>query len=559
MERKAIIEILEKNVHKSEIQIAIELQDRLSFFVETYTNGSQANYLNHYFANQKIKINNIKSFEKFKKNTDFPLPINEFTESLFANLFRIFEGQNSNFKIETSLNEKQDFDLEFYKNKVWEKYKTAPNTLIALSTIGNNNNDFAEIEKVLIDINRVVEFQLNNQGDFEYLIFRTGGNLGIYTSDSFSLYPYTDNEFGKRISKVNYDFGFCPVDFISNEKLNLDSDFIRSNIIVKSITSLEDLLRIQTFKKILNPHAFFLFIERFAESKGCDFENQSAECSAGIMHGKSGLRLALYNFDGSFEQCPKCNEDMGVGNELKKSVTFLDSSKSTVSNNIIKFVSPETDILEYGDKFILSEQSKIEKNVLGKSETLNSKLNHNEDAYQYNSESQEIVILRLKSDFETVIKNIETKVNFIKYRDFLTLVTINLGTEFLLAKIEDLYLEKEKAKELGLDFTLDIDKKIINTKFKTDNTAKERAVLLNEIYPAISDIDLKFEKGFIPGNTYYLQIYFNDFINWFESNIFAVTILEKDLAKERIYKEFDNYLKIKHNGFTRIAETPDNE
>ena len=103
---------------------------------------------------------------------------------------------------------------------------------------------------------------------------------------------------------------------------------------------------------------------------------------------------------------------------------------------------------------------------------------------------------------------------------------------------------------------MNLDEKIISTKFKTKGEEKYRAELLLKIYPNIDDIDTKFSAGYIPEEVYYFQIYFNDFINWFENNIFTIqSFIDKNLLIKKINQEFINYLKIKHNGFIRAQKT----
>jgi hypothetical protein len=540
------------NPHQAELKIATDIQKRLTFFISTCISEIGVPYFAKYLQNSKNKINNKKAFQKFQKYLDFPLAINEFSEYIFGELYRIFEGQNSYFEL-TTKNYIENFDFDFYKNAVWEKYKTAPNSIIILDTAKEQVDNFPEIKKIFIDISQIKDFSLKNRNQFEYIIFSVNDILYYFDENKIISYAYNaaENKATGIINEIQHDYKFCPASFISNEILNEKSDFVRSNIAVKSLSALEDLQTILTYKKILTPHAFYHFTERFKNSNNCAGPGNSI-CQDGFLYDKTNRNIPLYSGDGTLATCPICNEDIGIGNEIKKSLNFVDSQTGKTTGQVINFIAPDTEVLKYGDEFIAAQKDILVMNIIGKEATLNSKLNHNVDAYAYNSESREIVLLRLKSNFEVIAKDIEFKSLFIKYSENDLKVNINFGTEFLLATVADLYAEKEQAEKIGVDMFLNLNERIINTKFKTNENQKKRALLLEKIYPNIKDIDFKFQNNLIPENIYYLQIYFKDFINWFETNIFELPSNEHfDITIKKINEQFINYLKIRNNDFTR--------
>lgn len=557
MTKEQIKEILDANVHKNELRTAIDLQSKLSFLVETFLSDANVPYLLEYQRNIASKINNDQSYNRFLRHLDFPLQINEFTEYIYIELHKIFEGQNSHFALNVDVKDKPLFDIEFYQTDLWNKYKIAPNTLVLLDYPEIQETELTEVDKVLLNVSLVLEFKLKSVNSFEYLIFKTTDKLYYYDTIEILEFDYQDSVIGKLTNKKVHNFGFCPVNFISNEILNSNSDFVRSNKLVKSLTSLEDLQTLNIYKKLITPHSFYLFVEKFQSSIGCSYETESATCEGGNLYSKNENQTPIYDFNTktqskSKKRCPECNEDLGIGNELTKSLNFIGDKK--VIDKVLSFISPDTDILDYGDNFILGFRNYIKQNIIGTESSLNSKVAHNADAYAYNTESKETVLLNLKKDFETVIKRIELQSLAIIYtEEKVKGATINLGTHFLLHKIEDLYSELENTDKFGLSEILEVKDSIIDTKYKTNPKQKFRAKVLLRFYPNLKDVDLKFEKGLIPENIYFKHIYFSSFISWFESKRYELNNIDKniDLVLEDLEKEFLTYLTKTNDGFKR--------
>jgi len=546
MTKDEIKNIIDKGTHRADLRLARDLQDKLSFFVETYFSPDNVPYLQEYKEKIKRKINNKQSFNRFLRHLDFPLQINEFTEYLYIELSKIFEAQNANFDFNIDIEDVDvDFDLSFYEKKLWGKYKKAPNTLILLDVPEVQLTDYPIVSKIFIDIYSVIEFELKSTNSFEYLIFQNNKKLYFVNAEKIAIYEYNDNKIGELIKEVNHNYSFCPVFFISNEILNGNSNFVRSNKLVKSLTSLEDLQTINIFKKLLTPHAFYLFVEKFKNSIGCNFENATVKCEGGYLFSKDENRTPIIDSENQSQaRCPECNEDIGIGNELKKSLSFINSGSSKINSNVLSFISPSTEILDYGDKFIKEFREIIAKNIIGTENSLNSKLNHNQDAYAYNTESKETVLINLKYNFEQVIKRIERHSLLIIYGDKFKGLSINLGTKFLFKTLTSLFEELSETEKYGLSEILEIKESIIDTKFKTNPKQKKRAKILLRFNPNIKDADLKFEKNLIPENQYYKQIYFSNFINWFETYKYELDNNNNniDLIITDLEKEFENYL-----------------
>ncbi|MBE9489005.1 MAG: hypothetical protein IMY67_01805 [Bacteroidetes bacterium] len=561
MTKEEIKIILDEKVHKNELDTAINLQAKLSFLVETFLSDANVPYLGEYQKNIQTKINNDQSYNRFVRHLDFPLQINEFTEYIYIELHKIFEGQNSHFALNVDVKDKPVFDIEFYQNDLWSKYKIAPNTLVLLDYPEIQTTELTEVDKVLLNVSSVCEFKLKSVNSFEYLIFKTTDKLYFYDTVEILEFDYKDNNIGDLTNHKIHNLGFCPVNFISNEILNSTSDFVRSNKLVKSLTSLEDLQTLNIYKKLITPHSFYLFVEKFQSSVGCSYETESVTCEGGNLYSKNENQTPLYDYSGktqskSKKRCPECNEDLGIGNELTKSLNFIGDKK--VIDSVLSFISPATDILDYGDKFILGFRNYIKQNIIGTESSLNSKVSHNKDAYAYNTESKETVLLNLKKDFEAVIKRIELQSLAIIYtEEKVKGATINLGTHFLLQQIDDLYSELENTEKYGLSEILEVKDSIIDTKFKTNPQQKFRAKVLLRFYPDLKNADLKFEKGLIPESIYFKHTYFSSFINWFESNKYELNNIDKniDLVLYDLEREFIIYLTKTNDGFKRNQST----
>jgi hypothetical protein len=211
-------------------------------------------------------------------------------------------------------------------------------------------------------------------------------------------------------------------------------------------------------------------------------------------------------------------------------------------------------IQQYGDKYILNLENDLFNNIMGSDDILNPNQNHNELAYKYNVEGEQSTIMKWKTMFENTISLVLDNTLELVYGDSYKGNVINLGTDFILAKLDNLYIEKERLDKLGLTTEFDFNRTIINAKFNENPERKRRALIINEFKPfdePIDKIELSAKDGLIDKKDFIKQKYLNEFIKHFESKKVPLNSFSMDLPVDKIVDimntEFDTWYNNKFN------------
>ena len=538
---KTLIEIqniLEEKKNAQTLSKARKHDERMLFYSDRMYNEKSNKYAKTFFENIENKLQNIKSIDNFKLNIKFPLEINNFTAEVIGKLSEIWNSQNKVFNANFNKAEKDVFfNLDFYQNEVFDKYFKSPNTLIYLEYLDG------KINYKFIPVSLIVEFSKIDKNIFEYIII--SANDSLYYIDSncvVELKSITDNLLDIASLKIVSEIELiknevCPIFHISDEIYNSESNFVRTNIFANSLSYLDLLQEVIIYKKMLTPFAFNLIIEKY-RNPDCNYRTEDTYCQNGFLHRTNENNEAIPIYIGQERQhCPVCNPKISPGMTVEKSSTFsLD--KSTVISDVIRFISPDTNILTYSDEFIKYLKESILNSIIGKTKDNIGKQNSNELSVVSSNMEKLQVILSLKSKFENVIKNIETAKAKWLYGNF-NFWTINLGTNFLLKGISELYNELEFAKKNNPQEVYNIKKQIITTKYANDKISQSRELILLDFIPSAN-----LEDADANNKLKLKQIYAIDFINDYENkngNIGQI-LKPKNQIINILNKEFENFL-----------------
>ena len=528
-------QILEDNKQTSEIGRSVEHDIRMSFYNDRL-NEKDTNFYKVLFV-EKIenKLSNARSIDSLNLNIDYPFEINSFTADIREKLSEIWNGQNKSIQANFKKEAKEiSLNIEFYKYEVFDLYFKKPNTLIYLE------HDGEEIKPKFIYSHQIKAFKKKSKNIFEWVIFRINNLIYYIDNSQLTTFVIKENDYntlrqkGKPIKLEGIDV--CPIFHISNELYNINSDFVRTNIFSNHLSKLDLLQELYFYKKMINPFAFNLIVEKYRNTK-CKYKTENEYCDNGYLYTETdNNEILALTYKGSRKRCPVCNKKVSPGMEVLKSETFsLD--KPEIISNVVNYISPDTSILEYSDKFIEKFEENISDSILGKSKEIKNNQNRNELSVLSSVNEKLTILLSLKTKFEDVIKNIENvKANWL--HSGFEFWTINLGTDFLLSDIKDLYNELEYAKLNNLVETKNIQNQIIATKYATDPISKKRNLILLEFYP---NIDLKAEN--IPEKLKLKQTLFDNFISFYENKYGNIGV-DNSLRNKiiiKLDKEFDLY------------------
>jgi len=534
-----LIQILEDKIHNLDLVRAVNHDVRMSFYNDRLYKIEDNKYAYKFVENVKIKLSNIRSIESFQQNINFPFEINSFTSEIIDKLSEIWNGQNAVFQayFKKALDKEIFFDLEFYKNDLFSKYFKAPNSLIYLAY------EDEKIKYNFINSNQILEYKkTSDKNIFKYVIFESGENIYYIDKEELIKYSIEGKDYDTLIELERTKLignKEVPIYHISNELYNSTSDFVRTNILVNSLSYFDLLQEVIIYKKMVTPYAFNLLIEKY-RNPDCNYKNGDAHCENGYLYNYSEDADPVPIMQGhSHKNCPVCNSKVSPGTIVEKSSTFSLEKSDTISD-VIKFIAPDTSILAYSDTFIEKLKEYILNSLIGKTKEQNNNQNANESAVNSANTDKLTVIMSLKGKFEKVIKNIENGRASWLFKSNFDSWTINLGTNFLLKTLIDLYKELEFAKLNNVTEIKNIQKQIISTKYSTDKIAKKRALVLLDFYP---EVDITNELVSIELKK--KQLMFNDFIQLYESeneNI-GLSLDDNRIILKKLDTEYKKYIK----------------
>ena len=533
-----IIEILQANRHKYDIQLANDIDKQTSFFVENYNKDYESDFLTH----SKSLINNTDGYDRFKLNLDFPIETNTLSDKVFNQLGKIFHSEDRFFEF-TPNNKELDFSIKEYKTRIFGIYKRNPNAKIYYAV----DDKTKKIDFVEISSSQILEFKLDKEQNFEFVIVKSRNKITYFDKEKILVYSVKNELPNQLIDEAKNKEGFVPLFFVSNQILNSKTDYVRKNPMTPYLAKIEELQRLEIFKKILNPHAFYLFATKY-KNNNCNFDDGYEHCESGFMvHNKK--KVLLRTSKGTPKKCPECNQDLGIGNVINMGVLMGATDRNLIENPL-SFVNPDEKILKYGDEFMNNFRKDVYESILGVEQNLNSNVAHTAESYNYNSSTREQVILTLKTYFENKIEQIENaKIKFLnKKSEF----KINLGTKFLISSLESLTTDLENADKNNIAKILNIKTQIIAKKFENDLKGRLRAEILNLYFPNIPEENIKDLDN--SNEIKQRQIYFDDYINWFEVNKHSIyDFKDKNKAVKKLTKDFNEYRKL-HNLITIKTE-----
>lgn len=542
MELSTVNDLIQSQPRKIELEKAVALEDEIRYYTERFQLSDNKPFDSKFKTWVSDRLNNEHSYNNFITSITYPLPTAQFVEDIYSKLGRIWDAQNPYFNITTANDSISDtaeiINLDWWKTKGWDLLKTKPNCILLVNLPQEQITERPEPYIEAIDIRDVIDVKVVGN-KIEHLIYRySKTEVAAIDKDKLQVYSYNEDE--KRVEVLLFEtvneLKECPAYFLSNIKYNSECDIVRCNPLTNSLGKLKNLLLLTILKNISDPYSFYLFIIKYG-TQGCTYSDGINRCVGGylqrsVKNDQNGSFQSAYVLNDSgtgVRKCPKCNKSLGIGNEITRPMP-TDSQDKDLSN-IIQFAAPPKDILEYSETYLKNYQEKIFAQIVGNDQELNPKMNHNETAYRYNIEGMQTVLLRWKYMFDDIIKEVSsTKIFYVTGKQP-TGITVDLGTDFLLLDIQDLYSEKDSAIKAGISTALNFNDRIIETKFKNNPDLRNRAFLINYFKPfdeAIEKTEESYKAKTISKKDYYKAKYLENFINWYEQKYVKLNVLLKE-------------------------------
>jgi len=564
MIREEAIVRLELNVNRNSLDRAIKHENVIKFLSQFAINKADASrqqtYLNDFLKEVRARLNNDDAFLDFENNITYPLQTNEFIESMFNALKRIFEANDKyiNFEFdnpEIKQEAQQYINLKWFKNEGWELFQNSPNTILIVDMPSEQLTELPEPFFYPLSIRKVLDIDVV-ENQIQSIIFNINEDLilAIDSENYLLLKRYKgSNDWQKleEIASVPHSLGRCPANFLNNKNLYTDNEIVKASPISKSVGEIIDLLVLYTNKNTLDNYMLPATIKY--GSSDCDYDDGNYYCDSGLLKVKTedaSDSWALNVTTNKFVKCPKCNKKLGTAETI--TVPTPESKEEyDLAVNALTYITPNTEIFEYSDKRITDKEKKIYNQVVGVSQELNPKQQQNEVRVITNLENQKQTLINWKKPFEYSMERTNNDVLIFRYAEKFLGSIVDLGTMFFLQTIEELYEEKSLASENGLDNIIDYDQQIIDVKYANNPEQRKRALLtleLSKILRPLNDkspesVDSLYEGSKISQNVYILYSEFYSFLARFEvDNKKKITEYDFNTLVTELKKSFTKYI-----------------
>ena len=513
---------------KSLIATATSHQNRLKFHVETALQESHAKAANRFLEWVQMLIPEEK-YRIFLHLFQYPVLTNELCDSIFTELRRVFNGRNraSSYQFEDS---KYRDDWEWYKSDVlqlnkimqgecFERVKSAINSLVVVDFPRSQQGNLPEPYFYFVDIENVLSFEYDRaENVFVWVVFRQNEDTIVYI-DTEKYLVFNETAKGELIQEHEAFHGLdmCPARFMWTDSISRDKPEIKKSPISKHLAKLDWLLLFETSKHHLDLYAPYPIYSVYEQD--CDYVNSEKGyyCERGFLKKDSGE----YLFDANvLARCPICekNSPVGVG-----AVIEVPAPADNVDmKNPVGITTVDVNSLNYNQ----SEVDRIKNDIYHKAVGYGGELYReavNEKQVEAGFESKHSVLRNFKTNFEMLELWITDIICKIRYERAYLQSSINYGTEYYVASINELYDQYKEAKENGMgDTVLDgIMDKIIETEHQNNPMEAQRVLILKHLEPyrhlSTKESVEYFEKGvFRDRLNLAIKINFSNFIMRFE-------------------------------------------
>lgn len=565
-----IREKLAKPQNRNRLTLAIEQEHRLRFHSENRLSQADAGRAATLFLNWVRTLIPGDKFRMFCALFRYPVKTNELTEQIFAQLEKVFDGQDPRYDYEFASDEMLE-DWNDYKKSslkdpvIWredgfEAMKCQINSLIVVDQPEVQTGERPDPYFYWLDVSSVIDFESNENNGFEWIFFKTGpDNLAAFDDGFYRTFSYKDGEIGEMLTENAHELGYCPVRWFWTASISKDHKEVKKSPLTPQLSDLDKYLFDAISCDYTNLYASYPIMSGFMED--CDYEDDvGRHCKDGYMCNQNGLYLL--DMSGALTECPKCGNSKltGPGTFITFPPPGPENDKADLRNPV-QITTVDRAILDYNQERLSGDWMKIYQSATGYGgEPVNDQA-VNEKQIIASFESRKSVLKNLKKNFEAAHEWTMETVCRLRYGSMFLGATIDYGTEFYLYAPDEILEAYNKAKEIGADDNaLDaLQDQYNQTKYRNNPNARKRANIIKNLDPfrhlGKKEVKEMYLAGLIPYPDYMLKTNLSTLITRFERENTTLVrfgeLLEFDKKIKRIKEVLTGYIqqpKMQNNG-----------
>lgn len=561
LDESQAIQVIQQPKNKEQID-SIKLQEsQLRVFTEELdrTELSKEPYWGRLLEEMKTKSD--KKFVRISQFMRFPLPVVQITDSILNDYFKVFDGKNRFFNIESDRDIKTlEMWVEEINPQKWieanarEVMKNKPSSVVVIDRDENGKPYLLNI-----DSSRLIDLDVKDDGQLEYICFIHSivgdgdnkiTNYSVYDDTNYRVYSKSQkSDVYTLITNTTHNAGHCPARMFVTTKANTKNQLKRRVAFGSSLAKLEDWTIFDIFRNYVDHYVPFPVTE--SPVKKC----ANTRCKSGKVSKEIVVDATKGTKDTVWSVCPACEgKDLGsmvgpgthIGIKLRATKDIEDGAGK------FKMHFPETDKIKYTPEKLDALELEIKYKTVGISDVLQKEA-VNESQVKGSFASMESILLRNKEEFDKLHTWIITTVGHLIYKNIKIVVESNFGTEWYLMSEEQLQDVFTKAKENGMprsELVL-IYEQLIDTKYKgnSEKIARQKLLLRLDPLPLYGEKDVieMYEKGVIDHVTLNFKINFYRFVQQFEEENMVITEFGSNL-------EYNEKVKIIQTSLNKLND-----
>lgn len=535
-----IKERIQKPQHKTEIQLAIQNEERVRFHSKT---AAGPEFISSYYKTFKDWVQKLLPEDQFKvflTLLTIPISTNEICDAIFSELNKVFKSGNK--RIESTF-VRSEFQIDFanflqesrfeenFELHAKELMRNYINSIIVIDLPETSTDGPAQPYYYDINISSVQDIELDKDGNILMVLFKdkSGKYISVDTEKYCVFQCKDDNKESQSTDDYTlllenfHQLGFTPACFFWSQSLDKNLKAIKQSPINKSLGAFDWYLFFHTSRKYLEMYASYPITSVIIND--CEYKNEQGHtCEGGKVKyvtqmPEAGNSSNLVDST-TYVDCPECKRNRLVGPGSMYGVTAPTKDEPNLLE-AVKRLPAERESLDYNQ-----EEEERKKNLL----ILYNTGIKDSDLKQAQNETQ---IIRGFESSQSILENVATNISKVhhfilhtyaklRYSENHVSTVVNYGDEFYEIS-EDKVNEEYKIALEGTAPIYEIDtirKQKYLQKYKNDPRMLARIKILQDLEPwptmSIEQV-LKLPEKFIDANIFSLKINLAKFVSIFES------------------------------------------
>jgi hypothetical protein len=562
---------LQKPLHRKTIVDAIEHHRRLRLHSTPALNLLDAGAAATRFLDFVHGLIPEDKYRIFCSLFRFPVKTVELADEIFTALEKIFDGRDPVFRyefadpeLETDWRQYRNKRLKgqrFWKTRGMEQARAGINNVLVVDLPAEQASERPEPYYYFLDIDKVLDYDLDADGEITRLIFSQGGHedgfrIAVFDGDAYQVFASKDGaaDVGPLLASNLHGLGYCPAKWFWSNPITFQHPDRKKAPLTAQLDNLDKYLFTALSKQHLDLYASYPIYWGYAQD--CDYkEDTGYYCDGGFLRDDTHAYV-VNRMTGALASCPACSQKRLTG--AGSFIEVPPPGPATDGNDMrdpAGLVTIDRASLDYNVDEVARQRLAIYRQAVGFGGDPANDQAINEKQVMASFEGRAQKLREIAKNFEIIQAWADDTACRLRYSEAeYQGNSISYGTEFYLYTADEVLSMYQEAKAGGMDdVVLDmLQEQFWATKYRNSPEAQERVNTLLHLEPLrhLTKTEARglYQAGQIGFTEFYIKQNFSSLIMRFERENTDVrsfgSLLEFDEKINRINEILDSYVPV---------------